>query len=393
MGPWESDSVPAGCAAVRYNGSAEDCVKYLFLVATVAACGGSWVESEAQGLRVLDGTRTSRLSGSSRLSFDVFDGETAFLVSVDPESPNRGVFLELRDPDKQTVFDIDVVSADPARPKTGAQFSLSTTSINWPTQQSDGPLASGGWRADVGLISLQDTFESGADSDVRVVFKQDASFDIGELRVRVVYVGPVGEDDELVSATEAAVQRWETLYAAFGITLVARFDVDGFDGPIGAPGQASAELFERLSAASELGEVTLVVADQIDDNPNIQGFSGGIPGPILPSGRSVMVLSALDNSGGDLVFTSQETQLYAETMAHEVGHFIGLFHPVELTFDQWDGLDDTPECASRQQCFSSELAQNLMFPVPLIQPNGETIPQTNMTTDQRGVMHRSVWVN
>ena len=86
---------------------------------------------------------------------------------------------------------------------------------------------------------------------------------------------------------------------------------------------------EESTGAAQDGEVTVVIAERIADNPGIQGFAGGVPGPILPSDRSVMVLSAIDNGGGDLQFSTEETRLLAETMAHEVGHFLGLFHVVE----------------------------------------------------------------
>ena len=53
-----------------------------------------------------------------------------------------------------------------------------------------------------------------------------------------------------------------------------------------------------------------------------------------------------------------------ETMAHEVGHFMGLFHPVEQTFDRWDACDDTPNCASAAEC-EGVLGNNLMYPAPV----------------------------
>jgi hypothetical protein len=359
-------------------------------LALVAGCGQDWTESEASGLRLLDTTRTSNLNGQHRLRFDVLDGETAFLVTIDPDAPQRAVFLEAVNPDKQTVFDIDVVS-EAQRRLTGGQFTLSTVSLNWPIREQDGPLTAGEWRTDVGIIDAEDLFDAGADSTIRVAFKQDSDFTNGDVRARIVFVGSVGEDDEVVRATEAAVGQWQGLYANFGLNLTVRYDTNPSTEPVGAPGESSGALFEQLSGESDVGEVTVVIAERIADNPGIQGFAGGVPGPILPSDRSVMVLSAIDNGGGDLQFSAEETRLLAETMAHEVGHFIGLFHPVELTFDTWDALDDTPECSNQTSCVDAYI-RNLMFPVPVC--SGSTCtPQTEMTPAQRGVMHRSVWVN
>ncbi len=365
-------------------------MRHLWLLAMVAGCGQDWTESESSGLRLLDTTRTSNLNGQHRLAFDVLEGETAFLVTIDPEAPQRAVFLDVTDSDKQTVFDIDVVS-EAQRRLTGGQFTLSTVSLNWPIREQDGALTAGQWRTDVGIIDAEDLFDAGVDSTIRVAFKQDSDFTAGDVRARVVFVGSVGEDEEVVRATEAAVAQWQGLYANFGLNLTVRFDTNASTEPVGAPGESSGELFELLSSESDVGEVTVVIAERIADNPGIQGFAGGVPGPILPSDRSVMVLSAIDNGGGDLLFSEQEIVLLAETMAHEVGHFIGLFHPVELTFDTWDALDDTPECDTQASC-EAAYSRNLMYPVPVCSRTACT-PQTEMTPAQRGVMHRSVWAN
>ncbi|MFT6818631.1 MAG: hypothetical protein ACJATT_002448 [Myxococcota bacterium] len=365
-------------------------MRYLWLLALVAGCGQDWTESESSGLRLLDATRTSNLNGQHRLRFDVLDGETAFLVSVDPTSPQRAVFLEAKNPDQQTVFDIEPVS-ETGRRLTGGQFTLSTVSLNWPIREQDGALTTGQWHTDVGAINAEDQFDAGVNSIIRVAFKQDSDFTAGDVHARVVYVGSVGQDDEVVRATEAAVGQWQGLYANFGLDLTVRYDTNPTTDSVGAPGESSGALFQQLSSQSDVGEVTVVIAERIADNPGIQGFAGGVPGPILPSDRSVMVLSAIDNGGGDLQFSNAEIRLLAETMAHEVGHFIGLFHPVELTFDTWDALDDTPECSNQTACINV-YSRNLMFPVPVC--SGTTCtPQTEMTPAQRGVMHRSVWVN
>ena len=357
----------------------------------LTACGGSWEASDADGLRVLDGTRTSGLNGTNTLRFDVDPGETAFLVTVNPDSPGRAVILDARDDDKQTVYDADALWDDDIV-KTGGQFTLSTVSFNWPIEQVDPDLTDGRWRVLVGLLDQDDRFETGLPSDVRVAFKRDDDFTSGAVRVRLVYVGAVGQNSEVIRATEAAVTQWEQLYDAFGLDLTVRFATNGFDGPVGAPGEESGDLYETLSAESDVGEITIVLADRIANNPGIQGFSGGVPGPILPSGRSVMVLSATDNAGGDLLFSEQEVRLLAETMAHEVGHYVGLFHPVNLEFNEWDSLTDTPECAAQNACIR-ELGTNLMYPIPVCDGSGSCTPQTMMTEQQTAVMHRSVWVD
>ena len=361
------------------------------LALALVGCGGKWEASEAGDLRILDGERTSGLNGTNTLRFDVQSDETAFLVTVDPDSPGRAVFLDAEDPDGDVVYDADALW-DMDSVKTGGQFTLTTVSLNWPIELDDPTLAEGDWRTRVGLIDQDDRYESGLPSAVRVAFKSDDDFDNGAVRARIVYVGAVGQNNEVVRATEAAATYWQALYEDFGLSLELRFASDGFDGPVGAPGEASGELYERLSADSDVGEITIVIADRIADNPGIQGYSGGVPGPILPSGRSVMVLSATDNAGGDLVFSDQEVRLLGETLAHEVGHYVGLFHPVSLEYDEWDNLQDTPECTAALSCVTA-LGENLMYPIPVCDSTGSCRAQTQMTPEQVAVMHRSVWVD
>ena len=74
------------------------------------------------------------------------------------------------------------------------------------------------------------------------------------------------------------------------------------------------------------------------------GFAAGIPGPngvtgTAASGVMISVDTHLDGDG-----TTVLTDLMGETMAHEIGHQIGLFHTTEDTGVEFDGIGDTPEC-------------------------------------------------
>ena len=80
-----------------------------------------------------------------------------------------------------------------------------------------------------------------------------------------------------------------------------------------------------------------------------------------------------------------------ETMAHEAGHYLGLFHPVETSYALWDALDDTPECDDSAAC-AAALGTNLMFPYPVC-AFSECEEQGLLTPKQVGVMHRYVGVD
>ena len=77
-----------------------------------------------------------------------------------------------------------------------------------------------------------------------------------------------------------------------------------------------------------------------------------------------------------------------ETMAHEVGHYTGLYHPVESNYRAWDALDDTPECTRRRDC-EDALGDNLMFPYSICDATSCLVTD-QLSADQEGVLQRYV---
>ena len=73
------------------------------------------------------------------------------------------------------------------------------------------------------------------------------------------------------------------------------------------------------------------------------GIAGGIPGPQLLQGtaHSGVAVSAL---GGLTSMSEADLFMQGDTMAHELGHYLGLFHTTERNGDSFDPLSDTPEC-------------------------------------------------
>ncbi len=91
----------------------------------------------------------------------------------------------------------------------------------------------------------------------------------------------------------------------------------------------------------------------------IIGISGGLPGAAgLHGTRSsgvVMTTEYADGLAAGSAFTSI-------VLAHEMGHYLGLFHTTEFTFAHWDPLDDTPRCTTGNSSTCPDLT-NLMFPL------------------------------
>jgi hypothetical protein len=124
----------------------------------------------------------------------------------------------------------------------------------------------------------------------------------------------------------------------------------------------------------------------LEGGAGILGISGGIPGPPafpgLPHGGVAVALAGLNDTG-----------VLAETMAHEGGHFLGLFHTTERDGLSFDPLLDTPECAVGQDRNSDKLvtgaecggfgSDNLMF------WSTAPVQQRKLTSDQRFVLLRN----
>ena len=116
-------------------------------------------------------------------------------------------------------------------------------------------------------------------------------------------------------------------------------DADGYVNSEGADIEA---LRSTGLDTSEASITVFFITDFLDDAGTL-GIAAAIPGPngVLGTEASGVVLSVESHryfEGG------LDTTMLGETMAHEVGHQIGLFHTSEAGGDGFDPIEDTPEC-------------------------------------------------
>jgi hypothetical protein len=295
-------------------------------------------------------------------------------------------------PDGDAAFDWEDWYEGP-RSLTDACFPKElSTAVNWPVRSEDGPLEAGTWSVKVAALTAQGTYQSGADIDVTILRTLDTALAAGTLRVVIAYAGGLEEDGEVVGGTEEAVEHWRGIYAARGITLDASFTTIDADGSL-------PDTYQGLDEVQAFGEalaqraVIVVVGDQIGGDRSLYGEAGGIPGPYTPARNGAVFVSWLANAGADARFSPSDVLLYGETMAHEVGHYLGLFHPVEASYRSWDALSDTEECASWNAC-DNNLGENLMYPYPVCTgaTAGSCARQTLLSDGQAGVLNHWIGV-
>ncbi len=360
-------------------------------LALLVACGPDLTEVLDGGRRHLYGTVRASPSGTAKVKVQVHPGESAMLVTAEVPRPWAVHVRSLRDPSGVEVFQAFEFNASDHN-KTNGGFVASTATLNWPVLEADPGLAPGKWELELGVVdeALQFTQQ---DVELDVLLKGDLDLGAGRIQVAVVFTGGAEDDLELREAVRDAKEIWTELYATVGME-VSFGDDRGFAVPdVGPPAFGDEAAYREIATQTGVPYVNLVISPEITGTglEQIFGIAGDIPGPLVPTPRSGVQISATLAAGPDGRFSAEDTRLLAETMAHETMHFLGLFHPVEASYDAWDVLDDTPECSDESGCID-ELGSNLMFPFPVCSV-ASCVPQDDITPLQAAVAQRYTGVD
>lgn len=350
-------------------------MRVLGLMAIVmVSCTPQWeTEEVVDGLRLLTATHTSNSTGTIKARVDIESGESAMILTAEPTTTNAFTSRIIYEGD--VLFDSSEIWESEFSHSNGA-FSSQVVTFNWPLD-SDTTLLPGTY-----VFELK-TPERQVVTPLSLAVKSDDDLTGGELKINMVYIGGTDDDPGIVAAVDGAVEIWRILYTKLGIDLQVTSESREGQSIVSAPGEEDAELYEEISAGSSLRTIDVVIAWDVQFIQPIYGVSGDIPGPLVASGKSVIATSMLYGAGPDGNFSDEETRILAETLAHETLHYTGLFHPVEVTYDHWDNLTDTPNCTTQADCITN-LADNLMFPFPVC---GLTtcLAQTEISSDQINV--------
>lgn len=172
----------------------------------------------------------------------------------------------------------------------------------------------------------------------------------GTIHLDVVFVGTPGGLSATTAPDDANWQQVEAEVTAAwgGLGLTPTFAYSDFTGDVNrfAVVDVSPDDYSefndllRTSAPPSPRTMTIFLVDEIADagGATILGLSAGPPGAAGVHGTSK---SGVIVTGADLATAPVDV---GRILAHEGGHFLGLFHTTEKDGSRNDPLSDTPEC-------------------------------------------------
>lgn len=319
------------------------------------------------------------------VSVDVPAGTTSFSIIAKPNPPIEVVPIKITTPQGQVVYDyFNPMATDykvlPALNK--AYFSL--TYPNSPRLE----LTPGRYEV---LLGAQDKTSAKVDAVFKTV---EGVPQEGQLPVVLWFT-----QNSVLNAASAqsdpafqqAMQGFVDIYASVGIA-VGPITYQDIPEPMGTAlavvDEEEFDDFFTVADGSDLPGLNFFFCEQFNfGGGGLLGMSGGIPGPPsvqgLPHGGVAVALA----------FLQQDPHTFAETIAHEGGHYLGLYHLSERDGKAHDPLLDTPECAAQldqngdaivdgYECYGSG-DDYLMFWTP----GGR--PQRTLSPEQKWVLLRN----
>ncbi len=192
---------------------------------------------------------------------------------------------------------------------------------------------------------------SSGSADCAAVHRTGGTSDASEVWVNLVFVGPDGLDAATAIDDENFQEALATFEAEWGSgNLTPQYNYIDFDGDkakfavVDVTDDEDTEFNQLLRTAKPGNSRTLTfffveeIANGSAGGATILGLSAGPPGAAAQNGTSAsgLVISAID-------YDSAPADV-GKIMAHEGGHFLGLFHTTEKDGSRHDLLADTPEC-------------------------------------------------
>ncbi len=347
-------------------------------------------DNPPETFRVETQTVTSNNHGLFDVDFEVREGERVQIVLSDHKNGIVGT-EQLIDPDGNTALDWEDWAGGHHSLTEAVYGAEHVSTLNWPIRAQDGVMKPGIWTLAGDTLDRTYNYDGKTDVDVTIAYRKDDALDSGSVHAILAYCTGVRDQDGVVDAIERGVAYWQELYAKWGVDLTVEYaDID-VDPALPDTYEGVAE-YQTLLAEHADYSLLMVVGDLIAGDAYVYGEAAAIPGPIVPTEISAVEISWIAHAGANGKFSDGEIGILGETMAHETGHYLGMFHPVEDGWQNWDAVEDTNDCTDMGSC-EEKLGTNLMFPYPVCTSMTDCEAQDQLTDGQVGIMQRYVGVD
>ena len=309
---------------------------------------------EPQLHRIELGTLDTPAEGTNRLEFDLPAGVDGFvLYAIDDDGLRVGV-RRLTGPDGQVLVDL---AADAGAVQRAGPYIGSATVVVPGSEAVSQPLVPGRYSLELGTYDPQ-IFDQliGMDGNlerVGLVYRR-AGMQGGLIDINLHFSPGSGLKAETAASdpyVQQTIDRLRGLYrqgAGVSIGSVRFFNL-GKDQDTVPDGPAARAICKAFAVAGAGQAVNLMI---VQDLAFAAGFAGGVGSPPgiygLPGSCVVLAKQATANNMGVVA-------------AHELGHFLGLWHTTEIDGGT-DPLGDTPECPAQTEVKQCPDYRNLMFP-------------------------------
>ncbi|MFH1434586.1 MAG: hypothetical protein ABIJ56_02600 [Pseudomonadota bacterium] len=295
---------------------------------------------------------------------EVRRGDVAFMVFVDGERNDTYYALgSLEAPDGTVLLDEELRGVNMVMP-TKKNF----TALVPNTDLAEGGIRIGTYTLTVIAIDASArVVDSRADVKILIKSREEDMLDQGAMDLHVFIADGAKEGVSAANAASdpeiaAAMERLGTYYTAIAgidVGTVGWYDIDARYAVIDDAAELDA-MFSLSSMAEGDGPAVFFTASLTGmGEGGLAGYSGGIPGPPDIRGKPRC---------GVAVVLGGTQRLTADTAAHELGHYLGLFHTSEYASEAvgelHDAISDTDECVLRtpEDYAACEAKSNIMFP-------------------------------
>ena len=294
----------------------------------------------------LDQLDLGTVDGDAVIEFDLPENVAGFQI-VAKRDPSQDEFTvqSLTGPDGSSV----VTAKKFAGTQKDQTPALSLTTLATTVPQHDTEI---GLKPQAGTWKLR-LAGAGGDVSVRILLRRtsDGAPKPGLLDLKVyIPQGLVLDEETITVANAETIAAVQDRIAGFDSSIERLYGVRLGRvryAPMPAKFRALEETFFEAGLETE-GDGRVLHLVLSEETQSFWGIAGGIPGAVgtSKSENSVFALSSLWRTfsgelGGDY---GPLAAVEGDVLAHEVGHFLGLFHSTEGDGSDADPLEDTPQC-------------------------------------------------